>query len=185
MKCPSNGIVTSNGPWMSVCMCVWGPDQLYNLIKLNNVFYLCECVCVWELLRYLTQLPPLSRPHPHPRGYCENKGWRGNSSGSAYNVFNIFTHVIKRWSGIFTIFSFFTLWRLEGLLEELKYYFLSFYSSLRGSNIRVGSKIFIRKSAHTDYFLPLIHQLYFWNPSFHNKYLKSQLCRERWEEQQP
>ena len=27
---------------MSVCMCVWGPDQLYDLIKLNNVFYLCN-----------------------------------------------------------------------------------------------------------------------------------------------
>ena len=153
VKCPSNRTVTSNGPLMSVCMCVWGPDQLYDLIKLNNVFYLYECewVCVCGLFRYLTQLPP-PPPHPHPRGFRENKGWRGYSSGSAYTVFNIFTHVIKIWSGIFTIFSLFTLWRLEGLLEELKYYFLSFYSSLRGSNIRVGSKIFLRKSAHTDYF---------------------------------
>ena len=24
-----------------VCMCVWGPDQLYDLFKPNNVFYMC------------------------------------------------------------------------------------------------------------------------------------------------
>ena len=167
-----------------VCVCVFGA-QTNSTTWLNSIMcFICVSVCVWGLFRYLTQLPP-PPPHPDSRGYCENKGWRGYSSGSAYTVFNIFTHVIKRWSGIFTIFSFFTLWRLEGLLEELTYYFLSFYSSLRGGNIRVGSKIFLRKSAHTDYFLPLIKQLYFCNPSFHNKYQKSQLCRERWEEQQP
>ena len=46
VKCPSNRTVTSNGSSMSMCMCVWGPDQLYDLIKLNNVFYLSESVCV-------------------------------------------------------------------------------------------------------------------------------------------
>ena len=117
VKSPSNLTVTSDGPSMGVYMCVWGPDQPYDLIKLNNLLHMCECACVWGLFRYLTQLPlPL---HPHPKGYCENKGWKGYSSGCGCTVFNILTHCIKRWSGIFIIFSFFTLWRLDCLLEEL------------------------------------------------------------------
>ena len=64
-------------------------------------------------------------PQPHPRGYCENKGWRGYSSGSVYTVYSIFA-----------IFSFFTLFRLEGLLEELTSYFLCFNLSWgRGSSV--------------------------------------------------
>ena len=68
-------------------MCVWGPAQLYDLIKLNNVFYLCEFACVWGLFRYLTQLPP--SPPLHTREVIVNiKGGGGYSSGSVYTVFS-------------------------------------------------------------------------------------------------
>ena len=77
-----------------------------------------ECFMFLLNFRLKISAPP---PQPHPRGYCENKGWRGYSSGSVYTVFSIFT-----------IFSFFTLWRLEGLLEELTPYFLCFNPSLEG-----------------------------------------------------
>ena len=106
MKCPSNGTVTSNGPLMSVCMCVWGPDQLYDLIKLNNVFYLCECVCVWGLFRYLTQLPPLPPP-PHTReGIVKIKGG-GDIPAGVLTLFSIFSPTLSKDGPVFSPFSLF------------------------------------------------------------------------------
>ena len=108
MKCPSNRTVTSNGPLMSVCMCVWGPDQLYDLIKLNNVFYLYECVCVCGLFRYLTQLPPL--PPTHTReGIVKIKGG-GDIPAGVLTLFSIFSPTLSKDSPVFSPFSLFSLY---------------------------------------------------------------------------